>query len=195
MERPVENTKLATDRVARRIAALAVGGDRGFTLIELLSVVGLIVLLSAIAVSSLLRARMAGMEASAVTSVRTIGSAQSAFAASCGGGYYAPGLSLLGTPSIGSTDSAFIGADLNSDPSVKSTYTMAITAGPPVASAPASCNGAAEGTVVETYFTSAVPAGAGFRFFGANQGGLIYEGMVPVPVTRSGAPAGATAIQ
>ena len=169
--------------------------DCGFTLVELLSVVGLIGIISAIALPGLLRARMAGNEASAIMSLRAISSAQSAFAASCGSGFYAPTLVLLGTPPTGGSASAYIGTDLDTDPSVKSTYTMTLTGGSAASGAPISCNGAAAGTVVETYFASAVPANLGFRFFGTNQGGMIYQDRVALPVTQSGAPAGAAPIQ
>lgn len=169
--------------------------DRGFTLIELLCVVGLIGILSAIAISSMLRARMSGNEASAIMSMRAISSAQSAFAASCGGGFYSPTLTLLGTPPPGANTSAYIGTDLSSDPSIKSTYTMRLTGGVAAAGAPPSCNGAAAGTVAVTYYASAAPANVGFRFFGANQGGVIYQDRAVLPVTQSGAPAGAVPIQ
>ena len=169
--------------------------DRGFTLIELLCVVGLIGIISAIAVSSMLRARMSGNEASAIMSRRAISSAQSAFAASCGSGFYAPTLVLLGTPLPGANTSAYIGTDLSSDLSIKSTYTMTLTAGIAATGAPASCNGAAAGTVAVTSFASAAPANVGFRFFGTNQGGVIYQDRAVLPVTQSGAPAGAVPIQ
>ena len=136
-------------RPARRGASIrvrtTVPSERGFTLIELLSVVGLIGIISAIALPSLLRARMAGNEASAISSLRAIGSAQSAFAASCGSGFFAPTLVLLGTPPTGTADSAYIGTDLSTDPSFKSTYAMTLTGGVVATGAPASCNGAAAG--------------------------------------------------
>lgn len=168
--------------------------ESGFTLIELMAVVGIIGIIGAIAVPGLMRARMSGSEASAIGSLRTISSSQSAFAASCGSGFYAPSLALLGTPPAGGL-TAFIGTDLNADLSFKSSYEMSVTGGALATGAPASCNGAAAGAVVATYFAAALPAATGFRFFGTNQAGVIYQARVVVAVTQSGAPAGALPIQ
>jgi type IV pilus assembly protein PilA len=72
--------------------------DKGFSLIELLIVVTIILILAAIAVPNLLRARIAANEASAASSVRKIATAEYSYNSTYPNQGYAPNLASLGTP-------------------------------------------------------------------------------------------------
>jgi prepilin-type N-terminal cleavage/methylation domain-containing protein len=69
--------------------------QKGFSLIELLIVVAIILIIAAIAIPNLLRARIAANQASAVGSVRTITTAQVTYSSTWGVGY-ATALAKLG---------------------------------------------------------------------------------------------------
>jgi prepilin-type N-terminal cleavage/methylation domain-containing protein len=153
-----------------------VRNQRGFTLIDLLFVIGLIGLLSSLAVPTLTRARGAAQASSALATVRVINAAQLSFAITCGRGFYAPDLPTLGIAPAGSPE-AFLTEDLTAAASVtKSGYTFALAA-TPLPQAPGTCNGLADGLAATGYAVTAEPLDALLvpRFFGSNADAIIYE--------------------
>jgi hypothetical protein len=132
-------------------------------------------ILSIIALPGLLAAKESASAASAIGSMRAISSAQLTYALTCGGGFYAPSLTTLGTAPPGAKDS-FIGGGLGSaDMVTKGGYIIRMSA-TPFAGSPTSCNGLAVGAAGQAFVAAADPANSSnTRFFATNANGTIYE--------------------
>jgi type IV pilus assembly protein PilA len=85
--------------------------QKGFSLIELLIVVAIILIIAAIAIPNLLRAKIAANEASAVSSLRTMNTADITYNSTYGN--YSPDFGSMG-PSLGATPTS-TDADLLDD--------------------------------------------------------------------------------
>jgi len=147
----------------------------GFGLIDLVFVIGIIAILAMIAFPRLLLARQSAGAASAIGSLRAINSGQLTFALTCGGGFYAPTLTVLGTAPAGSP-SAFVGPNLGGANSVtRAGYLIQLSA-TPAGTSPATCNGLGAGQTGQAFKVAADALEASnARFFASNATGQIYE--------------------
>jgi type II secretory pathway pseudopilin PulG len=147
----------------------------GFALIDLIFVVGMIALLCMIGMPRLLMAQQTAGSASAVGSMRAISSGQLIFALTCGAGFYAPKLTVLGKAPAG-TREGFITESLGAaDQVTRSMYIIRMSA-TPHPTAPPSCNGLGVGQAGQAYKAGADPAQPGnARFFATNANSQVWE--------------------
>ncbi|HTZ84250.1 MAG TPA: prepilin-type N-terminal cleavage/methylation domain-containing protein [Candidatus Acidoferrales bacterium] len=115
--------------------------QKGFSLIELLIVVAIILIIAAIAIPNLIRARMSANESSAVGSVRSINTAEISYNAAYPANGFTTTLSRLGSPAGACTPSTTTGCFIDSvlSTGTKSGYTFTTGTGSCAASTPQNC--------------------------------------------------------
>jgi type IV pilus assembly protein PilA len=140
--------------------------QKGFSLIELLIVVAIILIIAAIAIPNLLRARIAANESSAAASVRTITTAQIEYQTYYSANGYATSLTVLGpnaSTCTAPTSAAACIIDAVLASGLKSGYSLSTT----------TSGAAAPYTAFITYATPATAGTSGNKGFCSQEDGVV----------------------